>query len=306
MRPCAVEGLLADSPDEPTRTRAIELVRDVTRAAATAEADQKLLARIADIRSARADDPDGSVTDSNYADAFRESGIDVAVLPATAAGKQILARPTAVSVALAAALDDWAAVRRGKRGDKDGARRLTETANLADPDPWRNRLRELLQAPKGPGRQTNLKDLGKSARFDQLPAVSLHLLGATLLDTGDATRAQAVLVEAHRRYPGDFWLNDTLARCLERLARREEAIRYYMAARALRPESAHTLAHALLEKGETDQAIALLQDLARLRPGQIEHLACLGAVLNGRGRSEEAKAVLDVAVAVSRIHRDQK
>ena len=57
-----------------------------------------------------------------------------------------------------------------------------------------------------------------------------------------------------------------LAQCLERSARREEAIRYYMAARSLRPETAHELAHALEAKGETDQAIAAFEDLARLRP----------------------------------------
>ncbi len=39
-----------------------------------------------------------------------------------------------------------------------------------------------------------------------------------------------------------------------------------MAARSLRPETAHELAHALEQKGETDQAIAIFQDLARLRP----------------------------------------
>ena len=63
------------------------LVRDVTRAAAAAENDQKLLARLVDIRSAKADDPDGSVTDADYADAFREAGIDVASLPPAEAGR---------------------------------------------------------------------------------------------------------------------------------------------------------------------------------------------------------------------------
>ena len=54
---------------------------------------------------------------------------------------------------------------------------------------------------------------------------------------GDPTGAEAVLREGQRLYPGDVWLNLTLAQCLERLARREEAIRYYMAARSLRPET---------------------------------------------------------------------
>jgi len=296
----AAERLLADVPDEPTRSRMTALVRNVTEATTVAENDQKLLARLIDIRSARADDYDGSGTDAAYADAFREAGIDMAVLPPAEAGAKIQARPAAVRVALATALDNWAAVRRGIRGNKAGALRLNEAARLADPDPWRNRLRELPQTSASQERLTRLKDLAKSARFEELPAVSLELLGATMLDMGDSTGAGAVLREGQRLYPGDVWLNFTLARCLERLARREEAIRYYMAARSLRPETAHDLAHALEAKGETDQAIALFQDLARLQPKDNSHLGCLGAALRGRGRSQEAKAVLEAAIAACR------
>ena len=39
-----------------------------------------------------------------------------------------------------------------------------------------------------------------------------------------------------------------------------------MAARSLRPETAHELAHALEAKGETDEAIGVFEDLARQRP----------------------------------------
>ena len=86
----------------------------------------------------------------------------------------------------------------------------------------------------------------------------------------------------------------------ERLAHRDEAIRYYMAARSLRPETAHELAHLLERKGETDQAIAVFQDLARLRPKDGRHLVCLGEVLQGRGRSQEAKTALDAAIGTLR------
>jgi len=296
----AVEGLLADAPDDATRVRATALVREVTQAATAAENDQFLLAELMDIRSARADDPDGSMTDAAFEDAFREAGIDIAALPSADAGAKIRARPTAVRVALAAELDDWAALRRDNQGDQAGARRPTEVARLADPDPWRNRLRELLQTSAGQDRLTGLKALARSARFDELPAVSLNLLGATLLNMGDPAGAVAVLSEGQRLYPGDVWLNYTLAQCLERLARHEEAIRYYMAARSLRPGTAHQMAHALEAKGETDQAIAVFQDLARLQPKQGGHLTCLGATLKTRGRTQEAKAALEAGVAAAR------
>jgi serine/threonine-protein kinase len=276
------------------------LVRNLTEAATAAENDQALLAKLMDVRSAKADDPDGSVTDAAYADAFREAGIDIATLSPADSGAKIQVRPAAVREALAAVLDDWAAVRRGRRGDKVGAQRLTETASRADPDPWRNQLRNVLQTASSRERLADLKDLAKSAQVDELPAVSLDLLGANLRDAGDPTGAEAVLREAQRRHPGDVWISHDLAQCLERLARREEAIRYYFAARSLRPETAHLLAHALEQKGETDQAIAVFRDLARLRPKDGRHLFCLCEALQGRGRIEEAKAALEAAIAASR------
>jgi serine/threonine-protein kinase len=295
-----LERLLADVRDKSTQGRIRALARDVSQAAAAAQNDQKLLGKLVEIRSANADEPDGSITDANYAEAFREAGIDIATLTPAEAGAKIHARPMAVKVALAVALDDWVAVRRTRRGDQAGSLRFTEVARLADPDPWHNRLREVIQNSQGPDRLRNLKDLTKSARTDELPAVSLNLLGANLRDLGDPAGAEAVLRNALRRYPSDVWLNYDLARCLERLERSEEAIRYYMAARVLRPETAHSLAHALKREGETNRAIAVYEDLARLRPKQSRHLTCLGKALQGRGRSQEAKDVLDVSIAVAR------
>jgi len=85
---------------------------------------------------------------------------------------------------------------------------------------------------------------------------------------------------------------------LEKLARREEAIRYYTAARSIRPETAHELAHALKHKGEMDEATAVFRDLERLRPKNAVHLICLARSLRIQGRSKEAAAALDAAFAV--------
>ena len=59
------------------------------------------------------EDDDTSTTDAAYADAFREAGLDPDGRPAARPAPAIRARPTAVAQALAAALDDWAAIRRG-------------------------------------------------------------------------------------------------------------------------------------------------------------------------------------------------
>ena len=61
------------------------------------------------------------------------------------------------------------------------------------------------------------------------------------------------------------------ARC-EKQSRGDEAIRFYTAARAIRPETAHELAHALEKRGDRDEAIAVFRDLSGLRPGNARHL----------------------------------
>ena len=136
--------------------------------------------------------------------------------------------------------------------------------------------------------------------FETLGPISLDLLGRALKDAGDPAGAEVVLRQAQQRHPDDVWINYDLARSLEKLARRDEAIRYYTAARSLRPETAHELAHTLGYKGEREEEIAIFQDLRRLRPGSGRHLGCLGRALQGQGRSREAAAVLEAAAAANR------
>ena len=102
------------------------------------------------------------------------------------------------------------------------------------------------------------------------------------------------------RHPRDVWINFELAGLLEKLSRRDEAIRFYTAARALRPETAHKLAHALEKRGHSDEAIAVFLDLKELRPGNATHLECLGDLLKDKGRSQEAGEVFELALAASR------
>ena len=126
------------------------------------------------------------------------------------------------------------------------------------------------------------------------------MLANSLAAAGDSAAAETVLRRAQQRYPGDVWINYDLANTLEKLARREEAIRYYTAARSLRPETAHELAHALQKKGEKDEAIAVFEDLRRRQPENGWHLGCLGRALKNQGRSKEAGATLEAAAAANR------
>jgi len=83
-----------------------------------------------------------------------------------------------------------------------------------------------------------------------------------------------------RRYPGDFWLNCELAFDCANTQPPQfgEAIRYYTAALALRPDSAmarSNLLGALAEQGKLAEAEALYREAVRLRPGSA------GLLLNG-------------------------
>src|SRR6516165_4430906 len=273
---------------------------EVQAGARAAEGDRRLLDRLIDIRSAKADDEDGSSTDADYADAFRSADLDIAALPPAEATARIKGRPPAVATALVSALDEWASVRRNWSKDKVGAGRISEIAGGADPDPWRNALRTALDQPDRAARLTTLKGLVKDARFDELGPVSLDLLGAALDAAGDRAAAEAVLRAAQRRHPDDVWVNYNLARVLEALGRSDEAVRYYTAARSIRPETAHELAHALENRGESDEAIEVFRQLCKIRARNGRHLSCFGTVLRARGRVEESGKILDSAIAALR------
>jgi tetratricopeptide (TPR) repeat protein len=203
-------------------------------------------------------------------------------------------------VALAAAIDDWAAVRRDRKRDGAGAEALSAVARAADPDPWRSGLRDALDRPDHEARRSELKKLAGTAEFTPLGPVSLDLLGRALADAGDAEAAEAVLRRAQRRHPDDVWINHDLAGALEKLARRSEAIRYYAAARAIRPDTAHELAHALQNQGEGEEALAVFEDLVALRPENGRHWGCLGNLRQQLGDRAGAAVALGKAVAPSR------
>ena len=295
----AVERLLADAPDQSARANAAELLRPVAEELAAAENDQKLRSTLSDIRITWTDDRNGSARESAYMHVFREAGIDIDTLSTAQAAAKIGARSAATRMALASALDDWAELRR-KTGDHAAAVRITEVARLADPDPSRNRIRELFRTTSRQTRLKGLQDIATSTKTDGAPAMTLRLLGASLNSMRDATTSAAILRAAQRAFPGDARLNYLLAECLEGQGRREESIRYYFAARSLQPETAHALAHALEEIGETDQAILVFEDMTRLRPKVAGNLVCLGASLKRRGRRQDAMVAFEAAVGALR------
>ena len=89
-------------------------------------------------------------------------------------------------------------------------------------------------------------------------------------------------------------------RCWNSAGRLDEAIRFYTAARAIRPETAHELAHALEKRGDSDESLAVHRDLNALRPGNATILGCLGRLLKAKGLAREASEALAAAEAAER------
>ncbi len=139
--------------------------------------------------------------------------------------------------------------------------------------------------------------LAKEADPRLWPVQSLTLLATALLDADEPAAAAELLDRAQAHHPGDVWINHTLGRCLEsvRPPRTDDAIRFYTAARALRPETAHDLAHALNRTGRDDEALAVFQDLTERNPDNGRHWACLATLREQRTDHAGALAALEKA-----------
>ena len=199
-------------------------------------------------------------------------------------------------------LDDWSAAHRGAGRPVAAWRRPVEAARLADPDPYRDRLRQALLAEDARHEAGTLKALAAAPDAADLPAPTAVLLGSTLADNGEAEAAVALLRPAASRHPDDVWVNHVLALALDSLgpSAREESLRYYTANRTLRPETGHQVAHLLERMGRGREAEAVLRHLVGRRPEDPHHLVCLANHLKGAGRPGEAARFLERAVASAR------
>ena len=269
-------------------------------------ADLEMVAQLADIRlqSAAADKEgnfDNALRDPAYAQVFREHGFDFARGVRDPEAVQRI-RAKSIAVELAAALGDWAVVSRQTRPKGDTTwKDLLAIARVADPDPFRNQLRDAWE-----GRDVQaLEHLAASEKAADLPAATVVLLGDALADTGASQAAVALLRQAQFRHPADFWINQTLASALHRMQPPplDEAIGYYRAALALRPESPGVhccLGLALLAKGRLDEAVAECHEAIRLKNDWAEAYSNLALVLWRKGLLNEAIAECREAIRLKR------
>jgi serine/threonine protein kinase/Flp pilus assembly protein TadD len=266
-------------------------------------ADLEMVARLEDIRlrtlSKLKDGVfDHAGADREYALAFRDYGIDVEALLLADVGSQIEAR--AIRVELAAALDSWAMARNAmSKGQDLKWKQLLAVARGADGDPERCRLREALERRD----RRLLEQMASSISLKDLPAPTLHVLGRALRETGAMPQALAVLQAAQRRHPNDFWINFELAYVcrLMKPPLDEEAIRFYTAALAIRPQNSVTfnnLGMALHSTGRRDEAIAAYRRAIELQPDDAGFHNNLGVALGAasQGRLDEAIAAYRRAI----------
>ena len=317
------EGLLATGGRDELRERVHQFRKDLD-----------TILRLEECRTQRGPASDAVRQTEAYARAFADVVIDVEGLSPTETAAGVRRRPRA-AVQVAAALDDWARVLRdcGFRDSKrDPAvwKRLLEIARLADPDPWRSELRQLM------GREdlNALRKLADASDVAGLPVQSLQQMGAALAIGGDMPACVAWLRRAHRQHPGDallafdlaFHLSelpsadwaevlrfaeaalaaqqnpgmyDYVGVALSELRRYDEAVTVYHKAIELNPDYAPGyagLGFAFLNKGQTDEAIANFLKSIQLNSNYERAYAGLGFALSKKGQTDEAIAAYRKAV----------
>src|SRR5262245_16743832 len=258
------------------------------------EKDRQLLERLEQIRLNRLS-PDRGKGSRHYQEAFREYGVAIGEVEPEAAADRLRGCPPHVRNAIVAALDDWGQP-AGKAGTKE-QEWLGKLVRAVDPDPWRNRLRDALLRKD----RKELEKLAASADALAQPPATLLLLAEGLLQSGARASALTLLRRAQQQHPEDFWTCFQMANALalDGQGSSEEAIRFYTAALALRPQSPAlyvNVGHALRRKGAREEAREAYRQAIRLRPDWgAAHLA-LGDVLADSCPNDEAVAVYREAI----------
>jgi serine/threonine protein kinase/Flp pilus assembly protein TadD len=224
-----------------------------------------------------------------YAAALRESGLGAEGEEAAAVGARL--RDSAVRPEVVAALDDWASITENQSRQAW----LLAVARAADPDPLRDRLR---QSQLGQDR-TALARLAEEARAAGLSPQLAVALGRALSRSGG--NAVGLLAAAQARFPHDFWLNFLLGVALYEAKQRDEAISYWRAALALRPQASavhNNLGVALKAKGLLEEAIGHYHQALQVDSKDAQAHYNLGNALQAKDQLDEAIAQYEQALQI--------
>ena len=271
-----------------TRLDAIRIERALIKPQADRGADQILSV------TAPPDDDHGlrgeSAPGRRYEEAFRDAGLGAPGNDPTEVAARVRASP--VSGALVAALDDWAAC----AADGEQQAWILAVVRQADPNPWRDRVRD----PATWDNPEALGDLAARAPVAQQSPQLLAVLGARL--RARDLDAVAFLERVESAYPADFWVNIEMGNALYHHSNPVEAIGYYRAALALRPQTVslhYALGGLYLSLRRWGGAVASYEQAIRLDPDNAWCHIRLGFTLVWMGgHNEEAIAQFREAIRV--------
>jgi serine/threonine-protein kinase len=201
---------------------------------------------------------------NGYARAFQKIGLDIDAEPAAVAATIHSSPFRDMTVA---ALDEWALAAHMQNREAE-QRKLLQIARLADPDPpWRDRLRD----PAAWHDRDKLRKLADDALSAASPPPTHQLIiaGTLLRKHGVRSKGMALLHEAVRRHPTDYWVNWEIAWAYNGDKKYKEATPFFRVLVVLRPNRPWTinrLGCTLVMAGEFDEGIAHIRDALRLEP----------------------------------------
>jgi serine/threonine protein kinase/Tfp pilus assembly protein PilF len=228
----------------------------------------------------------------DYAQAFRDYAVDIEALPADESVARLRTRP-ALTLPIAAALDDWVEARRGLGERASSWKLLIVIARGVDPDPLRDQFRAAWGRPVTPELQAELLRVAKSVDIKAQRPATIIALAHALNRAQLAEAALGMLRDGQYAYPADFWLNFDLAKELHRRSDNAGALRYCSTAVSLRPDSAaahNNLGFILDAKGCLDEAIQEYQKAIDVDPTHAMAHNNLGSALRDKGKLDEAIA----------------
>jgi len=256
--------------------------------------------------------------DADFCRAFQDYGIDIAALPVAEAANRIGAQR--IRLELVRALDFWSS-RRLPVGDQLSRdwMHLIDMAQVVDPDPWRNQLREALKRKD----RGALKKLVAFAEVSKLSPQTVSLAARSLANfpgtwrpraeyQDDLQQAVNLLRQAQPQHPNDYWINISLGFYHLLLRQFDDSIRFYTAALAIRPRRSNPMSNlgvAFLEKGMFAEAVQVLSEAITLKTDNRNAWSNLGMAYKNLNQPNRALASfnkaleLDPNCADARIHR---
>jgi serine/threonine protein kinase/tetratricopeptide (TPR) repeat protein len=219
-------------------------------------------------------------------DALGRWGIEIGAGDPARTAARVQGRPDPVRANLIAALDRclW----RAPKSEARTRQWLLAVLAAADSDAWRVQVRRALLDPDG----IPLEPLARAVDVPGQPPSFLLLVAEKLPQAMKSHRLE-LLRKIQRAYPADLWGNHQLAVALAGNGRPAEAVRYFTAALALRPDRPllyRNRAQALVEAGEPDAALADYRQCVALAPQHAWTHINLGNALRARGQPEGAIA----------------